>query len=339
VSRYGIKAVAKASIDTARHASGYVPARGIAKTAKAKPKPNKARALGDAHVARIDEQAPDLEKKLNAARKAWLKQFWSDSGIADTKKSSTDDTGDGGDDGDQPVYEDDAGVAITVEEAAALKKIVAALTGNGYAQALYDEMSLALEAGYISGGEIIKEASTIEASFDVVPAETLAAIKDQADKFAFLVNEREQQQLYSLIDGAIADGQTIGDLAGAVKDSFAEGYHVTNSDGDVVQRIPTDSWSEMVARTELNRAQTFGQMAVYTDAGIQKVVWMSNHGATVCDDCDELDGTVVELGDDFPGAGTDGPPLHPNCCCNLLPADEDVMYPGVQEMIDDKEAA
>jgi hypothetical protein len=218
---------------------------------------------------------------------------------------------------------------------AALKKIVAALTGNGYAQTLYDEMALAVEAGWLNGAEIVKEAATISTGFDVVPAETLEAIKAKADAFAFLVNDREQQTLYGLIDDAVANGQTVKSLAGAIKDSFADGYHVTNADGEVVKKIPTDYWSQMVARTELNRAQTFGQMAVYRAADIEKVVWMTNHG-NPCDLCDEADGTVVAIGDNFEGVDCDAPPAHPSCACAILPADEDVISPYVQEMIDDK---
>ena len=196
-------------------------------------------------------------------------------------------------------------------------------------------MALAVEYGWINGGDLIREAGVIEASFgDSVPAETLDALKEQADAFAFMVNAREQQTMYGLIDSAIANGQTVGSLAGDISDAFAEGYHVTNSDGDVVKRIPTDAWSEMVARTELNRAQTMGQMAVYDDAGIEKVVWMTNHGATVCDFCDEADGQVVVMGDVFDGVDVDAPPAHPNCCCALLPADEDVVSPYVQQRID-----
>lgn len=249
-----------------------------------------------------------------------MKQFWTGSGLGAVKKADED----SGDSGDEALYFGDAGAVLTVEQAAALKNIVAALSGDGYAQALYDEMTLAVEAGYMSGGELIKISAEIEADFGVVQATTLAAIQDQANKFAFLVNEREQQQLYVLIDNAIAGGQTAGELAGNIKDSFADGYHITDDDGEVVRTDATDAWSKMVSRTELARAQVIGQLAVYRDAGIAKVRWQTDHGPTVCDECQDLDGELFEASE------ADGIcPAHPACCCGLLPADKDVEYPGV----------
>jgi SPP1 gp7 family putative phage head morphogenesis protein len=250
-----------------------------------------------------------------------VKQFWTGSGLGDVKKADADPDGESNDDA---LYFGDAGAVLTAEQAAALKNIVAALSGDGYAQALYDEMTLAVEAGYMSGGELLKISAEIEADFGVVPATTLAAIQDQANKFAFLVNEREQQQLYTLIDNAIAAGQTAGELAGNIKESFADGYHITDDDGDVVRTDATDAWSKMVSRTELARAQAIGQLAVYRDAGIAKVRYQTDHGPTVCDICTDLDGEVFDASD-----ADDLVPQHPNCCCALLPADKDVEYPGV----------
>lgn len=188
-------------------------------------------------------------------------------------------------------------------------------------------MSLAVEAGWMSGKELVKLSAEVSTGFDVVPATTLAAIQEQANKFAFLVNEREQQQLYNLIDAAIANGQTPGALAGAIKDSFAEGYHITDESGEVVRTDATDAWSKAVARTELSRAQTIGQLAIYSEAGIGKVRFESNHGSTVCSDCDDLNGEVFPMSE-----SDDLVPQHPNCMCALLPADADVEYPGVAVM-------
>ena len=187
-------------------------------------------------------------------------------------------------------------------------------------------MVLLVEAGYFSAGELLQASGKIEQSFDVVPSTTLDAIRKKAEQFAFLVNSREQQSLFDVIDTAIADGQTPKELAGVVAQTFADGYHITSPGTGVVKKIATDAWSQMVARTELSRAQTAGQVALYTQAGIEKVRWVTNHGSTVCDDCDAADGQVVALGDPFDGVDTDEPPAHPNCCCALMAADDDVDY-------------
>jgi SPP1 gp7 family putative phage head morphogenesis protein len=282
-----------------------------AKTVKAKPK---SEGLVLDNRAYVDDQAATLEGKLNAARTAWVTQFWTNSGLGDVKKA----------DADEPIYFDDSNAALTPEQAAALKKIVADLNDTGYAQALYDEMALAVEAGWISGKALLKLSAEVQASFDVVPATTLGVIQEQADKFAFLVNEREQQQLVNLIDAAIADGQTAKSLAVSIQDSFADGYHVTDESGELVRTDATDAWSKMVSRTEISRAQTIGQLAIYREAGIEKVRFQTDHGATVCDECSDMDGELFDASD-----ADDIIPVHPNCCCSMLPADKDVEYPGV----------
>lgn len=181
-----------------------------------------------------------------------------------------------------------------------------------------------VEAGYLSGKELLKAAGYVTTDFDTVPSITLDAIREKASSFAFMVNSREQQALFDVIDTAIAEGQTPKELAGVVADTFAEGYHITSPGTGIIKKIPTDAWSQMVARTELSRAQTAGQVALYKAAGIQKVRWVTN--STPCDECGEADDDVENLGDPFPGVDTDEPPAHPNCCCALMAADEDVDY-------------
>jgi SPP1 gp7 family putative phage head morphogenesis protein len=205
---------------------------------------------------------------------------------------------------------------LTATEAAALKRHVQALSGDIWSQALYDEMVILVESGWDSAGEVIgMDAAQIEASFDTIPATTLQAIRDDADQFGFLVNEREHQALFDVIDAAVADGQTPGELAGVISQTFAQGYHV-----DDTRQVPTKAWAKMVARTELNRAQTMGAMALYNAAGIEKVMFVTSQGSTVCDICEPLDGQIFDIDD------VDAPPLHCNCACAIMAADEDVAY-------------
>jgi hypothetical protein len=42
-------------------------------------------------------------------------------------------------------------------------------------------------------------------------------------------------------------------------------------------------------------------------------VWIA--AGDPCPECEVLDGEEVDLGEDYPGDGGDGPPLHPNCRC------------------------
>jgi len=266
--------------------------------------------FGTAAVARVNDHAPKLEKKLAEARAAWVESFWSRSGLEQARKATA-----------EPFYEDENQLPITPDEAAELKKIIQDLEPDGYAAALYDEMAIMVSAGWISGAELLN----IVAEFDTVPQFALDAIRQNAEQFAFVVNQREQQAVFDVIDTALVEGQTPKELAGIVADTFADGYHIATPEG-VVRRVPTDSWSKMVARTELSRAQTLGAMSLYQAAGIETVMWVTNSGQTVCDECSDADGEVRKLGDPFDGVDTDTPPAHPNCCCSLVPADEDVAY-------------
>lgn len=88
----------------------------------------------------------------------------------------------------------------------------------------------------------------------------------------------------------------------------------------------------LAAVAAANRAYTDMQLAMYRaiDAdGIRiEKVWTTNKTAPTppCSKCMELDGTVVEINQEFPipigiNAYVDlqGPPLHPSCRCRLIP--------------------
>ena len=75
--------------------------------------------------------------------------------------------------------------------------------------------------------------------------------------------------------------------------------------------------AEMIARTETAFADVEGNIEAYKQSGqVSGKQWIT--GAGCCDLCDELDGKIVPLNKPFPG-GRSGPPLHPNCRCDVLP--------------------
>lgn len=151
----------------------------------------------------------------------------------------------------------------------------------------------------------------------------MEALRTRVDEFTFLINQREQQALNMTLDTGLDQGWTAKELAENIAQTFAEGYHVLGADESgqiVVQRvIPSDSWAKMVARTELNRAQTMGALELYSAAGIQKVKWSTN-GDPCPKICAPLDGEVFAIAD-APEC-----PAHPNCNCAFTPADDDVKF-------------
>lgn len=75
--------------------------------------------------------------------------------------------------------------------------------------------------------------------------------------------------------------------------------------------------AEMIARTETAYADVEGNLEAYRQSGVVEAKkWIT--GAGCCDLCDELNGTIVPLAGAFPG-GRPGPPLHPNCRCDIVP--------------------
>ena len=75
-----------------------------------------------------------------------------------------------------------------------------------------------------------------------------------------------------------------------------------------------------IVQTEVTRGQAAGAAAIYRDAGVQRVEWVTAEDARVCDFCDanEAAGPVF-LGQAFP-SGAIQPPQHPRCRCALVPA-------------------
>lgn len=141
---------------------------------------------------------------------------------------------------------------------------------------------------------------------------------------AIMLNERDQARMSELVTAALAEGWTSKRLSSEIKLAFADGYGVLNDQDQTERTVPTDARAEIIAQTELNRAQTQRTLKLFRAAEITRVTWVTTRGIDVCDTCASLDGKVYGI-DDVPDGG---PPLHPSCSCALMAADEDVAYDG-----------
>lgn len=98
---------------------------------------------------------PALQEKLEQARAKWEASFWRNSGLPRAQKA-------------------DSNAAITATEAAAIKQVVNELTGDAWSQALYDELSIMVEAGYVSAGDVLQAAGmTLDVDWKTIPPATL----------------------------------------------------------------------------------------------------------------------------------------------------------------------
>jgi SPP1 gp7 family putative phage head morphogenesis protein len=120
----------------------------------------------------------------------------------------------------------------------------------------------------------------------------------------WVISETTRDELRQIITDAFKKNTPIEDIIQAIEDAdtFSEAR------------------AEMIARTEVSRAQTIGNFEVWEKSElVQTVRWQTSADALrVCDDCDEnSQADPVDLGDEFP-SGDPYPPAHPNCRCVLI---------------------
>ena len=70
----------------------------------------------------------------------------------------------------------------------------------------------------------------------------------------------------------------------------------------------------IMARTETINAFTQGAELRYSQAGIEKVEWLTADEERACPICGPLDGTVFSIKSSHPR-----PPIHPQCRCSIIP--------------------
>lgn len=99
-----------------------------------------------------------------------------------------------------------------------------------------------------------------------------------------------------------------------------EGGTLDEARDEIAAAVGDEARAEVIARTESMMAANQGQREAWaqaTDEGLLPAdaqrEWIATSGA--CPECDDLDGEVVGLDEEYPNDGGDGPPLHPNCRC------------------------
>lgn len=113
--------------------------------------------------------------------------------------------------------------------------------------------------------------------------------------------DRTTQDLVNmLVEEAEAEGWSNDRLAGELENSEAFG----------------EKRAMVIARTETAMADVQGNLIGYAEAGVERKQWIVGEGC--CPECAELNGETVALDDVF-SDGSDAPPAHPNCRCDILP--------------------
>ena len=119
---------------------------------------------------------------------------------------------------------------------------------------------------------------------------------------AYRIDDSTRELLRADIASGLEEGLSNDDIAKALASAYAF----------------SDERADMIARTETAFADVAGNMIAYRESGeVESKQWITGEGC--CDECAELNGVIVDLDENFPGDGGDGPPLHPNCRCDVLP--------------------
>ncbi len=95
------------------------------------------------------------------------------------------------------------------------------------------------------------------------------------------------------------------------------------SEADVADMLETDfafsaNRAMMIARTELRRADAHGNLSAYKDGGSEGKQWLTSPDA--CPECiANAEQGAIPISDPF-ASGDEAPPAHPNCRCDIIPA-------------------
>jgi SPP1 gp7 family putative phage head morphogenesis protein len=160
---------------------------------------------------------------------------------------------------------------------------------------------MAGDGGEAALAQVIAEVSTAQLS-----QVNDAAVAYAEERSATLVKDLEEStrdMLRATLAQAMEEGWSNEDLSSELEDNYAFG----------------EDRADCIARTETAYADVQGNLEGYKASGVVAGKEWIIAQDEICDDCVELDGVVVGLDEQFPNDGGDGPPLHPNCRCDVLP--------------------
>lgn len=211
----------------------------------------------------------------------------------------------------------------TVDPAATVQEILDAIDVDGFAT-LSDAAQELLQEIYLDGAveamqqlNLVADADSLdqmnekavqyaeERGAELVGQSVLddGTVIDNPDAEYTITNSTLEMLRYDIVD-AMENGLSNDELAAAIEDSYA---------------FSSDR-AETIARTETAFADVGGNMAAYSEAGVEKKQWIV--GAGCCDECAALDQEIQPLDSPF-SSGDDAPPAHPNCRCDVIPYFDD----------------
>lgn len=159
-------------------------------------------------------------------------------------------------------------------------------------------------------------------SFDTTDPAIARFIERRTTKVSRAVNKETDKQVRAELAEGLKNNETLQELVARIESVYgaAAGYR-----------------AERIARTETIRAETWATEQAWKQSDVvESKEWYTAHDERTCQFCGPMDGTIIQLGkryhdkgDTYTGTsgGTikfdfesiEGPPLHANCRCTLLP--------------------
>ena len=200
------------------------------------------------------------------------------------------------------------GKATSVEQAI-IDRILEQLDAEGVSVQILDELTPTIERLFRDAG--IKAVASIDlnedaaaVAVDQLDGAAVAFIEEHGTELMDGLSSSTRERLKSTIGEAVVDGWSSQRLATAIEESgaFAASRAMT------------------IARTEVAYAHVQGNLAGWLATGqVDQKRWIVGDGC--CDACQDLDGVIVAMDEDFDyeDGPIDAPPAHPNCRCDVEP--------------------
>lgn len=160
----------------------------------------------------------------------------------------------------------------------------------------------------VSDAELISEVNSVASHWANERAAELVGMRYSAGgelienpSAKYAITDTTRDELRRIIKSAFEKNTNKEDLIAMVQDAG----------------IFSDARAEMIARTEVVRAQTQGNFEIWKKSGLVAEVRWQVADDNVCPICEENDGVVRKIGEAFP-SGDVMPQVHPRCACILI---------------------
>lgn len=164
----------------------------------------------------------------------------------------------------------------------------------------------------ISSSKVINELNSIAQAAAKSRAAEMVGMAWDADgnlvanpKAQYVISDTTRNELRKLVTEAFGENTPMSELISDIQDAGT--FSVVRA--------------QMIARTEVNRAQAMGTYSTWEKTGVVKTVrWQHSNLDNVCDQCvANADAGEIAFGKAFP-SGDKYPPVHPNCRCVVVAA-------------------